>query len=715
MQSLISRPVKRPEGEDKASGRALYVADLPKKDFLWGRYLLSDRPRARILSITLPPLPPGYSTVSGEDFPASGRAHIIKDDWPFFAEGEVNYIGEPILLLLGADAQVLHHLLNQIKVEYEDLPPVLTLEDSQNKKEIIFGRNNYFTEYKVIKGDPEGAFQKADRVFEGTYRTGAQEHIYMEPQGMLAEYDEGILTVYGSMQCPYYVKNALLPAFGFSEDRIRIIQTTTGGGFGGKEDFPSLIAGHATLGAYKTGKPVKIILDRHTDILMTPKRHPSKISIRTALDSQDRILGMEIQILIDGGAYEGLSSVVLQRALFASTGVYRIPNARITALALATNTVPNGAFRGFGAPQAYFAIETHMQELAQFIKQDPVKFKRSNCVDYGDSTLTGGTIKEPVMVDELLAKLKEISGLDPYKLPPREIKGSKTRAYGFSLFKHGCGFTGSGERDKIKAVVKLRRNADGTVEILIANTEIGQGAHTTLRKVVSETLGIPFSRIILNNPDTSRVPDSGPTVASRTAMIVGNLLHRAALKLKNQGTVGEEITVEERYAQPPEIVWDQETFVGDAYPAFSWGANLVEVEADPLTLEVQVKNFWGTYDIGVPLDERIAEGQMTGGISQGIGYATVEVLQNREGRFLQQTMTDCLIPTDKDSPEIKVAFVNNPCPYGPFGAKGAGELPLVGAAPAVASAISNALDLLVRELPATPESLIKESKRGEQK
>lgn len=711
MKNTISRPVPRTDGPDKTSGKAKYIADYPIAGVLHGRLVLSKKPRARILSIALPELPPGYHALSGEDFPASNRVHMIHDDWPFFAEGEVSYLGQPLLLLLGEDREVLHGLVSAVRVEYEELPAVYSLEESEKGKTIIFGRDNSFASYKILKGEPEKSFKAAARIFEGIYETGAQEHIYMEPQGMLAEYKEGVISVYGSMQCPYYIKNALLAAFGFPEDKIRVVSAVTGGGFGGKEDFPSLLAGYAALGTYKTGRPVRIILDRSEDISITPKRHPSKISIKTALSPSEEISAMDISILLDGGAYEGLSAVVLQRALFAATGIYRVPNLRVTARALATNTVPNGAFRGFGAPQSYFAIETHMNELAKYLGRAPLEFKNYYCLKKGDSTITSGTIKENPNTEELIKRLKDLSGIDPFALPEVSIMGTKKTGYGLSFFKHGCGFTGSGERDKIKALVKLEKHRDDTVEILASNTEMGQGPITTLPKIVSETLGIPLSAVIYRDPDTARVPDSGPTVASRTAMIVGNLVRRAALSLKDKWIPGEAQKAEARYTQPEEIVWDQDNFIGDAYPDYSWGINLAEACVDTETFEIEIKRFWAVYDTGTPLDEEILRGQMEGGIAQGIGYATIEVLKTREGRFLQGSMTDYIIPTSEDAPEIKVAFAANPTPYGPFGAKGAGELPFVGAGPAVSAAVSHALGRSIRKLPITPEDLLEECSR----
>jgi CO/xanthine dehydrogenase Mo-binding subunit len=275
-----------------------------------------------------------------------------------------------------------------------------------------------------------------------------------------------------------------------------------------------------------------------------------------------------------------------------------------------------------------------------------------------------------------------------------------------SLFLHGCGFTGSGEQKHIKAVVRLRKNKDESVTILAANTDMGQGAATTLRKIAAEVLGIPTDRVIYNKPDTDLVPDSGPTVASRTIMIVGGLIARAARNLKEKWEDGVEVIVEERYRQPDFIKWDEEKMHGDAYPAYSWGVVVCEVEVDPVTCEVSLIDVWSAYDVGKAIDERIVLGQIEGGLLQGIGYGLLEVMECKDGKIQQRNVTDYIIPTAADSVSMHTYIMDNLYPLGPFGAKGAGELPLVGGAPAVAIAIENAIGKKVNKIPVTPEYIM---------
>jgi len=749
----ISQPVPRQDAAGKSSGATPYVADMKLEGMLYARTLRADRPRARILGIDIPPLPEGYVIVDRRDVPGRNRMKLIFDDWPFLAEEVVNHVGEPILLLVGPDRETLDGLLAQIVVHYEDLPAILTLEaadyaprhsehsegshttpprHSERSEESrgqaaypppIYGADNCFARYELVKGDPEAIFAQASsagqgiRILEGTYTTGYQEHVYIEPQGFVGLVEEGgKVTVYGSLQCPYYVKKALVELLACSPERVRVVQTTTGGAFGGKEEYPSILAGHVALAALKTGRPVQLILDRQEDIEASTKRHPGVFRYRTAFDDGGNILAMDIDIKLNGGAYAGLSSVVLQRAMFAATGVYRVDHVRVRGAVLATNTVPTGAFRGFGAPQAFFAIEMHMEHLARELGREPLEFKMAHALRQGDATITEGRMWHPVRLPEMVVRLDELSGYRRKRqaLGQGRPPAGSLRGVGASLFFHGCGFTGDGEQNLIKARARLAKRADGKVEILIANVDMGQGPQTTLRKVVAERLGIPLDDVVYDNPDTDRVADSGPTVASRTAMIVGRLLERAAMEMEARWGESEAFEVVVDYRQPDFVRWDQHRLKGDAYPTYAWGANVVEVEVDPLTFEVTVVGAWGVYDVGVPLDEQIVRGQLEGGLVQGLGYATIEVMTLKDGRIEQNSLTDYIIPSAKDVPPMATDLVLNPYEDGPFGAKGAGELPLVGAAPALAAAVQHALGLAVHDIPVTPEYLLRISEAAKQ-
>ncbi len=700
----IREPVPRVDAAEKASGEVFYIADMRFEGLLHAKIVRSARARAMIRSVRYPEMPEGYAAVDARDIPPGGRNNIlmIKDDWPVFSDREVRFKGQTIALIVGPDRGELDSLVRRTVVEYEDLVPAFTIEDSLAcKGGPIHGSDNLFADYRLQKGDAEAAFRKAARIVEEEFFTGFQEHIYMEPQGCTASWEGGRLTLHASMQCPYYLKKALVHALGCRKEEVRVVQATTGGGFGGKEHYPDVLATAAAVAARKLKRPVQIVLDRQEDIQTTCKRHPSWIRFRTALDAAGSVLGMEIDTRLNAGAFETCSAVVLQRAIFHATGAYDIPHVRIRGRAFATNMVPSDAMRGFGAPQALFAIEMHMDHLAKKSGSDPLVFKRRHLLTRGSVTVTNGRIYDEVLLEGMLERILASSGYREKASAPRPGRGM-----GISFFNHGCAFTGSGERDIIKGKVGLRKRADGSVRILAAGVDMGQGLFTTFRKVVAGVLDIPLSRVLYDRADTDLVPDSGPTCASRSIMIVGYLLQEAAKKMKAAWREGEEQEAWQEYAHPPHLAWDPERLQGDAYPTWGWGINVVEVNVDPVTFEVETENVWTIYDVGYPVDSLIVEGQAHGGMSQALGYAGLEKLEQRDGVFLQGTMADYMIPTSMDYPPVSTELVENPYPFGAFGAKGAGELVFDGGAPAFALAVQQAVGVEVREIPLTPEKIM---------
>ncbi len=676
----------------KISGQARYIDDMHFEKQLFARTVRSEKARARIISVKIPPLPTDCFIVDQHDVPGRNRMRTVVSDHPLFAEEAVRYIGQPILLVVGPDRQQIDQLCSQISIVYKEEPALYSLTEAEDQEAI-------FTEHTYLKGEPAQGFQAATEIVEDEYHTGLQEHIYLEPQGMIGVYGEDKITVYGSMQCPFYVEGALKDALGWESGRIRVVQTTTGGAFGGKEEFPSLMACHVALAALKTKRPVRLIYDREEDILCSTKRHPSVIRYKAGLNADHRIIALEIDVKFNAGAYSALSPVVLQRGIFSATSVYDIPHLKVRGRTFKTNTVPSGAFRGFGAPQTIFAIEMMLHNMAQQMGIDPLDFKIKHLLKKGAPTSTSGLLRNEIKLAQIINKIEKISN---YR---RKIKNRKKYyGVGVSLFLHGCGFTGRGEKD-IHGKIILQKKQDRVI-IKVSSVEMGQGTETCLRKIVAYTLQLPLEKVSCEAIDTGLIPDSGPTVASRTTMIVGGLLQRASWELKERWQTDESIEITKIYKHPGYLKWDDDTFKGDAYPVYSWGANVAEVAVDPITYEINVEKIYGVYDVGVPIDERALRGQIQGGILQGIGYATIEVMNTAQGKLIQHNMTDYKIPTARDVPEIKCAFIENPYEFGPFGAKCAGELPFVGAAPAVAAAVANALKIPVKRVPLAPEYLM---------
>lgn len=703
----ISISVKKKDHDEKVSGQLAFIGDVKLDSMLYGALFRSPIAFGKVRSIQLPPLPEGYEKIGAEHIPGANFVKLLHQDQPIFADEWVNYIGEPMFILVGPELDLLHQLLDQVIVDFEEHPATYTLDDAIQQKDHtgVFAFHEFGESLEVIQAIENNAYQ----IIEEHYETGYQEHVYLEPQGMLGIYSENEIQVEGSMQCLYYVKKALISALECKDDEVRVIQSPTGGGFGGKEDFPSMMACHVGIAAKVVKKPVMLLFDRAEDFEVTTKRHPAKFKYRTALDEQGNILSMNVELFLDGGANAGLSPVVLQRALLNSAGVYKISHFHAKGYALKTNTVPNGAFRGFGAPQSFAAIESVLGHISQKLNQDPIEYKRNYLVKQGDPTITNGKFKDPVLMDDIIQDLllnvdytKKKLELDNFNQQSKRYK----KGIGASFFLHGCGFTGSGERDHIKATVKLAKTEKDQVVLKISNSDMGQGALTTLSKIVAHKLELSNDDILFPYPDTKEVPDSGPTVASRTTMIVGKLLERAASKLKAGWQSGVAQEVEEHYVHEEMIPWDEEKFSGDAYPAYAWGVIMIELEVDTLTGNVRVEKVHGSYDIGKAIDNRIVKGQIDGGMAQGIAYGYMEKMTSKLGKIQQRSISDYGPPTAMDVVHIESKLYDNPFAGGPYGAKGVGELPLTGGAPAVQAAIEDALQIPFYQIPVTPELII---------
>ena len=682
--------VKKVDNEDKMAGKAIFVDDIQMDGVLTAVALRSEISKGKILNIELPEFPKGYYFISAKDIKGENVCNIIFSDWPVFADGRVNYIGEVIGLIIGEKKEVCLNLLRQISVKYQEEQPVYEMVNSYIHKE--------FT-----KGNPS-LFKNAKKVFSESFSTGYQEQVYLETQGMLIYYEDGKVTVKASMQCPFYIHKAIMRATGLKEDEVRVIQPAVGGAFGGKEHYPSLMGAQLATAILKIKKPIKMVFDRQEDIAFTTKRHPSKTDLVAYIDDKDNIIGLKVHVHIDGGAYKGCSGVVLSRALIACTNAYTFENLEVYGDAYETNKIPSAAFRGFGSPQSIFAIELFMHHLADYLHVNALDLRNKYMVKTGDITSTSGVFRDPIILDQLRDKAMSMS--DYLKKVKEYSKPNSNRGIGMSWFLHGCGFTGSGESTIINAQLKMHKSKDGIVTFYTSQVEFGQGNLTTLKRIVVDTLGIPDDKVIYNLPDTSKTLSTGPTAASRTIIIVGGLAAKAARHLKEIWKDGEEQEIVEPYVGPSYIKWDEDTMQGDAYPSYAWGVNIVEVSFDSITYQIKVEGCWSTYDVGHCIDERIVTGQADGGIVQALGYGYLENEEVLNGKFRHNTLSDYIIPTSMDVPNLETAYIDNPFEYGAFGAKGAGELTFVGGAPALALAIEMAIKRKIYKIPANPEYLM---------
>ncbi len=650
--------------------------------------------------------------------------------------GRIMHPDEPLALIAAPTKALAHAARKAARPRQTAAPAVLTIDDALAATIKLYGDDNIFKQFLIRKGhvedaELEAAFAGAARVIESTYHTGAQEQMYIEPQAMAAWYD-GAVHVAGSMQCPYYVHKAMKSLLGCEAEDVVVAQTVTGGGFGGKEEYPSMIAAHCVLLAAQVGAPVKMVYERDEDIAATTKRHPARVHHRLALRADGSIAAIDVDVVMDGGGYLTLSPVVLSRGVLHAAGPYRCDVVRVRGRVVATNHPPHGAFRGFSAPQTTFAYERQIDKAARACGLAPWTYRSQHALRLGDTTATGQLLDSSVGTDDILAAIAKVAGEPPARDGTNRHGAPVKRGRGYAFYFHGAGFTGSGEQ-RLAGRAAVVARADGRFAVLASSTDMGQGAITIFTQLAADALGVPAAQVHVPDPATDAVPDSGPTVASRTAMVVGGLVDRAARALRGRieawaasaGVDGDLSTraaamvaagveldatfhgVAEvvQYQPPPGIHWDDTTYTGQAYPCYGWAGCLVDVEVDLDTREVALLRCVHAVDVGKALNPVIVAGQIEGGTVQALGWAILESVRYKDGKVTNATMTNCIVPTFADVPDLETIIVECPFPYGPHGAKGVGEIPMDGPAAAVANALSDALGVEFDQVPILPEHI----------
>lgn len=759
--TFVGSSPARPDGLDKVTGRALFVDDIVVPGCLHGATVRSPHARARIMSIdaSAAQADPDVVFVTAAGIPGPNVLAMIESDWPILADELVEHCDQAVALVAAPTRARALAAAALVRVEYEALAAVLDLEQARELYETAAGDDGsaatrVLSSCDVSHGDAAAAMKSAPHVIEGLYRTGAQEHVYIEPQGIIATpTGDGGIEIMGSLQCPYYVHGALSPVFG--EGKVRVRQAVTGGGFGGKEDYPDIIAAHAALLALAADRPVKLIYDRHEDLRATTKRHPSRVQLRAGVDDDGKLLALEVDFFLDGGAFVTLSPVVLSRGVLHSAGPYAIANVSVRGRALSTNSMPCGAFRGFGAPQSQFAMERLMDAIGRHLGIDPLELRERNAYRAGDITPTGQVLDESTSALRCLAEAERRTGFRERWLANEADRaaahesGRPAKGMGLSLFWHGSGFTGNGER-QMRSPVHLALIEGGQLEVRVSSTEFGQGTCIVLAQIAADAAGVPLSCVRVATPDTGTCPDSGPTVASRTVMVVGGTLWRAGQTMmrrlcanaaetnglaleavqfsdgafvRTDGSAPQhlasfddltqayvakhgELLIEERYEPDPKSSFDEKTYKGDAYATYGWGAAVVAVEVDPDTFTTSLREATMVVDVGKVIHPTLCRGQVEGGMLQALGHGLLEDLTQVDGHPRQDRLATYIIPTTLDTPVMDVALLENPAEGDDFGAKGVGELPADGGAPAVVAAIENATAIVVRTIPATPERVL---------
>ncbi|MGE0550235.1 MAG: xanthine dehydrogenase family protein molybdopterin-binding subunit [Kofleriaceae bacterium] len=728
----VGAAVPRVDGVAKVTGRARYLDDLDAPGAWHGATVRSKVPHGVLEAIELDPAFDWTRVVvvTAADIPGANVITLLEDDQPALVPlgGRVMHVDEALALVAAPTRALAFEAMRAIKPKIRAVPAVFSVEDSLARTQQLYGDTNVFKQFLIRKGhasdaELDAAFARAAQVIDGRYYTTPQEQMYIEPQAMMAEWSDGRCYIVGSMQCPYYIHKAMKPLLGCGPDGVVITQAVTGGGFGGKEEYPSMLAAHVALLAAKAKQTVKMVYDRDEDIAATTKRHPAHIHHRLAVDTSGEIIGIDVDVVMDGGAYLTLSPVVLSRGVLHAAGPYRCPVVRIRGRVVATNHPPHGAFRGFGAPQTTFAYERQLQKLALARGEDPLALRKRLALRSGDTTATGQVLGFSVGTDEVLAAIERTAGPPPMRDGLGPHGAPVKRGRGVCFYFHGAGFTGSGEQ-RLAGRATIASTVDGRFEVRSSSTDIGQGAITIFTQIAAATLGVDASLVTVIDPSTAVVPDSGPTVASRTCMVVGGLVEQGSRELRAKleawgaehghkgGSLDQlarahaaEVAVTVQYEPPPGIHWDDATYTGSAYPVYGWAACLVDVSVDLDTYEVTVDRCVQAVDVGKAINPTIVRGQIEGGTLQALGWAVLENVVYKDGKVANANMTNCIVPTFADAPELETILIEVPYPFGPSGAKGVGEIPMDGPAAAVANAVEDALGCAFDSLPLSPETI----------
>ena len=747
-QSQIGRSLPRVDAADKVTGRTRYLTDIYLDHMVYAYPIYSTISFGTIVAINPAPAAavPGFITnLLAGDIPGENQVGVIVDDQPLLAAETVRFKGDVIGITVAETEPAARRAAQLVLVQYVEKHPYLSIDASKAARSKYIHTSNIACTHQVNRGNIKGGFAEADRIIEADLITPYQEHYYLEPQGCIVVPEtDGRFTVYGSIQCIYYVQKAVARALGIPFSKVTVIQTPIGGAFGGKEDVPSELCARSALAARVFGRPVKMVYCRHDDAQLTSKRHPFQMHYKIGVTSDGQLLAAEINLEENAGAYATLSSVVSYRAAMQAMGPYVIPNIKVLSTAYYTNLPPTGAFRGFGSPQATFGHERVMDHIAGQLGIDPVELRLKNVLRPGDLTQTGQKLVVSVGAE---ATIKQAADAADWVNRRRKNtnKGRYRFGIGIAASHYGnCLGAAGWAMDGAAAKIQIRR--DGSVALAYGLSEMGQGANTVITQMAAEVLGIAPERIIVLDTSTDLVPDSGPGVASRNVVMTGNAIRNAAsqivpvlksasaemletdpdrIELRNDtaedtdsgnsvnfNDLANHLFISNRpmdalgWWHVPPLKYDPKTGVGEAYYTYSYATHIALVKVDSLTGLVQVEKIWAAHDIGRAINPAGLEGQVEGGVAQGIGWALTEHFQTENGSVITPNLSTYLVPTAADVSQVQTILVEDPEPLGPWGAKGIGEPAVIPTGAAIANAVSQAVGAPMDSLPMTPEIVL---------
>jgi CO/xanthine dehydrogenase Mo-binding subunit len=752
---VVGKSVGRVDSLDKVLGKPIYTMDIVPENALYLKVVRSKQAHALLKRVDVSQAQKYRGVVcvmTARDIPGINESTALLPDKPLLAHNKVRFAGEPVAVIASYDPSIAEEALDLVKIDYEPLPAVYSPIDALKPvAPQVHSKGNIARHMKLRKGNVEEGFKQADLIVDGTYKTQFQEPVPLEPEaGFVIPGPDGSVTCVGSLQSPFHVQTGIAKILSLRPEQVRVIQAATGGAFGPKSDeIPLDILGMAALVAVKTRRPAALAYTREESLIGHTKRHPFVITIKAGVKKNGKFTAWEANLVADTGAYASLGPLVVIRALFHSTGPYVIPCVKSDAYCVYTNNTMAGSFRGFGGPQAHFAAESHVEEIAKKLGMDPLDFRLLNMLRPGTLTATSQMVDEACGLEECV---KRVVTESDYRMKHEEFakaRGTKRRGLGIAIMYHGNSL---GPEGSDYTAVHMQIDKDGTIRFRTGLTEYGTGALSGLIQIASETMRLPMNLFKLDPPDTDYCSDSGPTVASRTITIGGRAtqmvagkLHETLLRVAGrllkcasddlectdgtyysrtdrQRSVSYREVVNAAYMQgvslkesgtftAPRCEYDPETSQGTTYLQYTYGAVTAEVEVDTETGRVQVLRMITAYDVGKAINPLSLVGQIEGGTVQGLGYAVMEELVHKDGIVVNPNLADYYIPTSLDVPDIKTFIVEYPGHLGPFGAKAIGEPPIVLPAPAVVNAIDNAIGVRLTELPATPDRVLTGFKR----
>lgn len=745
--------VTRIDAREKATGRAVYADDLYFDRMIHAAPLHAAYPSAKITHINTERALARLGVIdviTAADIPGKKQVGGIIADHFIIATDRTRYSGDVVALVAAETPEIARTATKEITVNYEVMEPILSPDDAVKKNSSLIheGRkDNIVSSFRVRRGDIKKGYLASETIVEANFRTSFIEHAYLEPEACVAVPEaDGSVTVYGGMQHPFSTRRVVAAATGLSLAKSRMVQTTLGGGFGGKDDTISVICARAAILALRTKRPVKIVYTREESVRESYKRHPFELKYKAGIGQDGKFKSMEVDITADAGPYCAVSPFVIWRPTVQCTGPYIVPNVRCDTKVVYTNNTFTGAMRGFGSPQQVFACESFVDMCAEKVGVDPLFFRKLNFFRQGTTTHTGQKLsKHTVAIDEVTARaLRELGWKKKSALCSRGKPRDDGLFYGvgFACSYRGCSLGAEGN-DFCSAIVNIQ--PDGSTLLEVGVSENGQGLKTAMVHILATELGIAHERIRFIDTDTSSIPDGGPTVASRGTIVGGNAVIDAANQIKNmmspvlQDLIGASkkgyiyqkgritnptnhkgILFEKAVAachsrkmylhalgvfQGPSVSFDKHTGQGDAYFTYVYGCQAVELTVDPKTYKVVVARVVAAHEVGHAINPQMAVGQIFGGIAMGLGFALSEEIKHNSGIIANLNLNTYRIPRSTNIPEMTAILVENPDSSGPWGAKSLGEPTNELMGGAVANAIAAATGVRFFRVPITAERI----------